>query len=249
VAVTVIFGLLAVASPMSVGSVLLVSLAVLAGQLSIGWSNDIVDAERDRRVGRTDKPLATGAIRERWVRLACTTSVVTCVVLSLLCGPRAGLMHLGCVAAGWAYNARLKATVLSWVPYAVAFGGLPVFVSLTAQPDVVPPFWLPTAGALLGIGAHLLNALPDFDDDAATGVRGLPHRLGPRWAPVLAVVALVLASVTIAAGADGLDGAVLVSGLVAVAVLAVLSLVASGRTPFRAAVGIALVDVAMLVAR
>src|SRR3712207_7375206 len=32
----------------------------------------------------------------------------------------------------------------------------------------------------LGVGAHLLNVLPDLEDDAATGVRGLPHVLGPR---------------------------------------------------------------------
>ena len=39
---------------------LLVTAAVLAGQLSIGWSNDLIDARRDRAVGRTDKPLAVG---------------------------------------------------------------------------------------------------------------------------------------------------------------------------------------------
>lgn len=32
------------------------SAAVLAGQLSIGWSNDYLDAERDRAAHRADKP-------------------------------------------------------------------------------------------------------------------------------------------------------------------------------------------------
>lgn len=34
------------------------------------------------------------------------------------------------------------------------------------------------ADALLGVGAHVANTLPDLDDDAATGVHGLPHRIG-----------------------------------------------------------------------
>ena len=38
--------------------VALVTAAVLCGQLSIGWSNDLVDLARDRAVGRRDKPLA-----------------------------------------------------------------------------------------------------------------------------------------------------------------------------------------------
>ena len=41
-----------------------------------------------------------------------------------------------------------------------------------------PPAWMMATGAVLGVGAHLLNALPDLADDDATGVRGLPQRLG-----------------------------------------------------------------------
>ena len=44
--------------------------AVLAGQLTIGWGNDLVDAERDRQVGRADKPLAHGELSTAAVRLA-----------------------------------------------------------------------------------------------------------------------------------------------------------------------------------
>ena len=79
--------------------------AVLTGQLSIGWSNDLVDARRDRAVGRTDKPLAAGAVTERVVRAACAAALAACVVLSLACGWASGLVHLLLgVASGWAYN-------------------------------------------------------------------------------------------------------------------------------------------------
>jgi 4-hydroxybenzoate polyprenyltransferase len=246
-AVTVLAGLLAAAVGSGPGGIALVVAAVLTGQLSIGWSNDLIDLTRDRAVGRADKPLADGRVAPATVRAACGLAVAAAVPLSLACGWLAGLVHLGCVAAGWAYNLGVKATPWSWLPYAVAFGGLPVFVSLAHDPGAVPPLWLPLAGALLGVGAHVVNVLPDLDDDAATGVRGLPHRLGPRWSPVLAAGVLVAATVVIVAGAPVDSAAVAATALVVSGGLAVVALVASGRTPFRAAVAMALVDVAMLV--
>ena len=166
------------------------------------------------------------------------------VVLSLATGLVPGLLHLVLVAAGWAYNLGLKSTVWSWPPYAVAFGGLPVFVVLAG--GAPPRSWMPVAGALLGVGAHLVNVLPDLADDEATGVRGLPHRLGARRTQGLAVLVLAAASLVIALGA-AVPGTVVVVGLGLVAGLAVVAGVAAGRAPFRAAVGIALVDVVMLV--
>ena len=104
--------------------------------------------------------------------MACAVAVGLCVVLSLACGWAAGLVHLGCTAAGWAYNLGLKATVWSWAPYAAAFGGLPVFVWLAGDDPGLPPWWLPLAAACLGVGAHLLNVLPDIDDDRPRGCAG-----------------------------------------------------------------------------
>ncbi|MEP6814232.1 MAG: UbiA family prenyltransferase [Marmoricola sp.] len=246
-AVTTLSGLLASAVGLPASRIALVVAAVLTGQLSIGWCNDLVDLKRDRSVGRRDKPLATGALPVPVARLACVSAVVATVPLGLACGVAAGLTHIACTAAGWAYNLGLKATVWSWLPYVVAFGGLPVVVSLAQRPAAMPPVWLPVAGALLGVGAHFLNVLPDLSDDAATGVRGLPHRVGARWSPVVATTVLVLASVVIVVGADvALRPALL--ALCLVAVLAVVALVGRGRRPFLAAIGIALVDVVMLVA-
>ena len=42
------------------GSVVLLGLAFLLNQASVGLSNDWLDADRDRAVGRTDKPVARG---------------------------------------------------------------------------------------------------------------------------------------------------------------------------------------------
>ena len=246
-AVTLLAGLLAGAVGLGPGSVALVVGAVLTGQLSIGWSNDLVDLARDRAVGREDKPLVDGRVSERTVRVACGLAVLATVPLSLACGWLAGLVHLVCVAAGWAYNLGAKSTPWSWLPYAIAFGGLPVFVSLTDNPDQVPPLWLPLAGALLGVGAHFVNVLPDLADDAATGVRGLPHRLGARWSPVVSAAVLVSAAVAIVVGAPVDLVPVGAIALVVTLGLATVALVTQGRTPFRAAIAMALVDVTMLV--
>ena len=245
-AVTLLAGMLGVAVGLGPGDVALVVAAVLTGQLSIGWSNDLVDAARDRAVGRTDKPLATGELDPRLVRVACTLAVLATVPLSLLCGVVAGSVPLVTVASGWAYNLGLKSTAWSWAPYAVAFGALPAFVALVDNPSDLPPWWMVAAGALLGVGAHLVNVLPDLADDAATGVRGLPHRLGARRSSVLAAAVLVGATVVIVLGAT-VDPVVAAAALAVVVALAVVALVTHGRTPFRAAIAMALVDVAMLV--
>ena len=245
VAVTVLVALLSGAQGLDGTQAALVVGAVLAGQLSIGWSNDLVDLARDRTTGRDDKPLATGAGSVGAVRIACVSAVAATVVLSLAVGVRAGLVHLGCVACGWAYNLGLKSTAWSWLPYALAFGGLTVFVALAD--DALPPWWWPVGAGLLGVGAHLVNVLPDVEDDLATGVRGLPHRLGPRRIAPTAAAVLALATVVVLVGAAPPLAATVPVALVVVALVA-LVVVGRGRAPFLAAIGIALVDAVLLVA-
>lgn len=243
-AVTVLAVLLAVAQDMDPRRAGLVVAAVLAGQLSVGWSNDLVDLSRDRRAGRRDKPLVAGSVSVRVVRAACAVAALSCVALSLACGIVAGLVHLACVGAAWAYNLGLKSTVWSWLPYAAAFGGLTAFVALADSST--PPWWWPVGGALLGVGAHLLNVLPDLDDDAMTGVRGLPHRLGRRWiSPVAAGVLVTGTAVVLIGGSPPLAAALPTAAVVVV--LAAVVVGSTGRRPFVAAVLIALVDAAMLV--
>lgn len=243
-AVTVLSGLLSLAQGLSAGRAALVVAAVLCGQLCVGWSNDLIDRRRDLLAGRADKPLARGAVPVPLARACCAAAVIGCVVLSLSAGIVAGLIHLACVAAAWAYNLGLKSTLFSWAPYAVAFGGLTAFVALAG--GQAPPWWWPVSGALLGVGAHLLNVLPDLADDAATGVRGLPHVLGARRLTVLAGLVLLAASAVVLAGARP-PVVVTVLAAVVVVVLAATAVSGSGRRPFTAAVGIALIDAVLLV--
>jgi 4-hydroxybenzoate polyprenyltransferase len=247
-AVTALAVLLATTWDASGGTTVLIGVAALTGQLTVGWSNDLIDRDRDRLSARTDKPLATGALSTAHVRTAIAVTMAATTAASLSLGREAGLLHLALVGTGWAYNLGLKRTALSWLPYAVCFGGLPVVVCLAAR-DEPGPAWTVVAGALLGAGAHLVNAVPDLEDDRRTGVRGLPHRLGARRSIDLAT-ALMLAGtvVTLVVPISGLD-VIAVVALVVCGALLVMGRLAPGRGTFRAALGIALVDVIALLLR
>lgn len=248
VAVTAIVALLTIALPLPPYDAVVVTAAVFAGQLTIGWGNDLRDARRDHEVGRQDKPLASGELAAPLVLRCLAVAAVACVVLSLLAGWQSGVTHLGLgVAFGHLYNLWFKATPWSWLPYAVAFGSLPPVVSLAGNPPEAPPAWMVGTAAMLGVAAHFLNTLPDLDDDAATGVRGLPHRLGAARSQVLATALLVTASTAAVLGPAGAPAAGTWSTLAAVAVLAGVALLGRGKAPFYAAIAIALVDVVLLV--
>jgi len=249
-AVTALTALLAIAAGHDLRSGLLVTAAVATGQLSIGWSNDLIDAARDRTVGRPDKPIARGEISVGLVQRAVAVALVLTVVLSLACGLMAAAVQLLLGAgSGWAYNLYFKRTLWSALPYAVAFGTLPAVVTLALPDPEWPAPWTFLAGALLGVGAHLLNALPDLADDASTGVHALPHQLGERRVRVLAPLVLLAASCVVVFGPGTPDSPAPWVALGVCLVLAVVSMTTRGRTPFLAAIGIALVDVVSLVLR
>ena len=58
--VTALTVALAIGTGRSGVGVCLAGAAVLAGQLSVGWHNDWLDAARDTAAGRADKPVAAG---------------------------------------------------------------------------------------------------------------------------------------------------------------------------------------------
>jgi len=174
-----------------------VAVAVLAGQLSTGWSNDWFDAERDTAVGRTDKPIVAGLVDASTVRIAALCALAASVPLSLLSGWRAALVHLAAIGSAWTYNAGIKATVISPLPYAVSFGLLPAFVTLGLPGHPWPRPVVMVATALLGVGAHFINTLPDREGDARSGIAGLPQRMSFGGALRTGVLLLGACAVTI----------------------------------------------------
>jgi 4-hydroxybenzoate polyprenyltransferase len=252
-AVTVAMTLLAVGVGNRGWAIVGIFLAVGATQLAIGWVNDWLDADRDRRAGRRDKPVAVGDITSRTVGVAGLIAALAVPLLGLPFGLGPTLLISLVGIFGLLYDWPLKSTVFSVVPYLVAFGLLPAFVVLARPDHPAPPVWLVAAGALLGGGAHFANVLPDLADDAATGVRGLPHRLGRAGSTVAAALLLLGATLTLVFGPPGQPSwAGWTAGAAAVVVLP-LGWYASGRARgrgvamFRAVIVVALIDVLLLI--
>ena len=148
----------------------------------------------------------------------------------------------------WSYNVVLKRTAFSVVPFIVSFGLFPSLATLSlADPHLAAP-WAWVAGAALGIAVHFTNVLPDLDDDAATGIRGLPHRLGPTAAAILAFSAVEVGAVAVLIGPLLVGGQLSPVGILAFAVVTALAIVGfvramrgPDRTVFRLVMAAALV--------
>ena len=102
--------LAAQAAPHGIGPVL-TGPAMLAAQLSVGWSNDASGAPRDAAAGRTDKPIATGAIGARTVWIAAVAALLAALAMSLVIGVPTAIVLTVIICANWAYNLALKSTL------------------------------------------------------------------------------------------------------------------------------------------
>lgn len=201
--------------------VVLVGLAVLMQQFSVGLSNDWLDFERDTRVNRIDKPAATGRLSITTVRNFAFIAAALSLVFAFGLGEVPGLVMLPMLVLGWSYNLGLKANALSVIPYALGFGILPVFVALSSEPPTLPDYWVVIVAALLGISAHFANVLPDLIEDRETGVRALPHLLGQRVSAVVIAVTAVSASLIVVSQSTELNQTIAIAGLAITATLAV----------------------------
>ncbi|WP_438874551.1 UbiA family prenyltransferase [Symbioplanes lichenis] len=252
-AVTLAMALLAVGAGHSAWGVLGVAAAIGATQLSVGWVNDWLDADRDRVTGRTDKPVASGAVSRRTVGIAGLVASLAAPLLGLPFGPAATVCITLITVFALLYDWPLKSTPLSVVPYLVAFGLMPAFVVIALPGHPWPPAWLVAAGALLGGGAHFANVLPDLDDDAATGVVGLPHRLGATGSQLAAGALLLAATLTLVLGPPGPPSWPGLSAAGAAVVVLPCGWYAARRANgrrvamFRAVIVVALIDVVLLV--
>jgi 4-hydroxybenzoate polyprenyltransferase len=203
---------------------LLVGLAVLTQQISVGLSNDWLDAGRDKAVQRIDKPVAQGMVSLASVRTASLVAAVIALALTLALGTAAFLWMLLMLAIGWAYNLGLKANGFSVVPYILGFGILPAFVTLSNPDPALPPFWVMIVAGLFGVAAHFANTLPDLLADKQTGVRALPHILGQKASALVIAVTASSASIILVTQSSKLVPVISIGGL---ALTVALSLLAS----------------------
>jgi len=255
-AVTLALTLLAVGVGHRGWAVAGVAAAIGATQLSVGWVNDWLDADRDRIAGRTDKPVAAGVVSRRTVGISGLLASLAVPFLGLPFGPAATVCITLVGVFALLYDWPLKSTPLSVLPYLVAFGLMPAFVVIALPGHPWPPAWLVAAGALLGGGAHFANVLPDLADDAATGVVGLPHRLGATWSQVAAGGLLLAATLTLVFGPAGPPSWPGLAAAATAAVVLPLGWYAGQRAlrrgarqvaMFRSVIVVALLDVVLLV--
>ena len=230
------------------GELALVALTILLGQLSVGWSNDAHDSRIDAHAGRTGKPTVASDVTPRGLWIGAFATLVAAVALSwVVAGLVGGSFHVLALAMAWLYNLRLSRTVWSWLPYAVAFGCAPLFLSLGLDGQA-PPVWMVIAFALAAVSAHLANALPDLETDRAAGLGGLAVHLGTRRATQLCWLLLALGTGVIAVAT--LPQSPLVAVVLAV-VFVGAALVsrrrAAGSTTFNGLLAIVAIDVATIV--
>ena len=186
------------------GEVGLVLATVAVGQAMLGWYDDLVDADRDRRLGTPGKPVASGELEPGsvWFALACAALLV--VPLSFTNGWSAGGAYLISLAVALVGDRLLHTGRWSWVPWVLSFALYPAFLSyggLGGGDHGSPPTILMTLLAgLLGLGVHVLRALPGLVQDHQEGERHLPLRVALRTgAPRLLVLAGVFTGLVVVA--------------------------------------------------
>ena len=178
------------------GSALLISLSIFSGQLVVGWSNDLIDVKDDLSHQRSNKPLVADLISPTFLK-RCLVIVLPIALLLNLFGPlgfTAGALSLFTIGWAVAYNFYFKFNIFSPLPYAVAFALLPSLIAISAGNQ--PPMWMWVCGALFGVAAHFLNVIKDMEEDQASGIKGLPQRIGKR-ASLLTAIALIVVAIAV----------------------------------------------------
>jgi 4-hydroxybenzoate polyprenyltransferase len=172
-----------------------VAIAIFAGQLVVGWSNDLIDAPLDIAAQRTKKPIVSKEINPEHLKISIIVALFAALLLSLLSplGLTGALIHFLGILSATFYNLKLKSTILSPLPYIVAFGALPWAIYLPVGNQ--PPLWLYLDFMLIAVAFHFFNVLKDFQWDINQGVLGLPQRLGRNTSLIISISLVAIAIV------------------------------------------------------
>ena len=197
---------------------------MLSTQLAIALHNNWCDRKADA-IAKPWRHIPRGALDPTFVLFAAVALLILGLTLAWLIGPAVSQLVAAGTACGFVYNAWLKRTSLSWLPFAVALPTLALCSLLVADRLDGLPYGLYLIGLPLVLAIHLADSVPDIAGDQRAGSRGLAVVLGPRrallacWLGLLAaiLIASLLRPFGIAPGAlvalscALLAGAVLVS--------------------------------------
>jgi 4-hydroxybenzoate polyprenyltransferase len=228
--------LFATASGNSWDTSLLIFLVVLLQQISVGQSNDWLDYKRDVMAGRKDKPAVIGTVKVSELRTGAIAAAVLAQATSFIFGPTAALVMFAMLVAGWAYNLGMKLNWTSFIPYAVGFGLIPIFVGQASAGTFWAEAWIVLAASLLGVSAHFANVLPDIEADRLTGVKSLPHILGQKPSAIAIAITALSATVIVVTQSASLDYVWATIGLASnVVIVGLASLLSLRKNPPRSA--------------
>jgi len=222
------------------GPAFIIAFGVFLGQLLVGFTNDLNDYQDDLKHNRLNKPLVSGRITEKQLRTAIKFVAPFAVVVNIFgpLGIKGGLIYLFGVGMGISYNLYFKSTLLSPLPYAIAFAAL--VACIVVATDRNPPLWLMTAASLLGVAAHFANVLKDLDQDLTSGIKGLPQRLGKKYSRL--IVSILLITTTLLLNYIHPNTPLLVIGLIAAAITSF----APNKLMFSALMITAVIDVMLM---
>ena len=191
--------LLCVLLGLSGWSVIWVTIATASGQASVGWFNDYLDAQVDKSLDRRHKPVVRHSLNpERLKKPIIVASLLAIPFSFLAAGWLGGIAHLGAIASAQIYNRHLSRTVWSWLPYAVSFALLPIFCWQAASREIWPSENILVIAILVGVIAHIFNALPDLELDRRVRFGGLVVYLGrSKSIALIVVLGLVLLTLLI----------------------------------------------------
>jgi 4-hydroxybenzoate polyprenyltransferase len=173
-----------------------VVLAVTCGQASVGWVNDLKDSKIDAKFQRKHKPLVGRSLTPGQIKLPIAIALTLTIPFSFLAaGWLGGLAHIIAVLSAQVYNLYLARTNWSWLPYAVSFSLLPVFIAQSSSTAVFPSWQIVVISICVGVIAHIFNALPDIGLDKRSNLGGAIVALGKARAITSAAVlsAVILA--------------------------------------------------------
>jgi 4-hydroxybenzoate polyprenyltransferase len=184
--------------PLDSGPLARVLVAMACAQAAIGATNDYCDRALDAAT-KPSKPIVRGLITANQALALATACSAALILLITPLGLLPLVLGLLVEGLGLAYDLGFKGTPVSGLLYAIYFPLIPLLAwSVFGRWQPFLPWVLPL-GAALGVAMNVANSLPDLEEDAAQGVRGLPHLLGQRralavaWGTPLAALVLLWA--------------------------------------------------------
>ena len=182
--------------PLHVAALLAVSLTLQ--QFAISAHNDWCDRDVDA-IAKPSRPIPAGRISSRAALALAAALGAASLLLAVPLGADQVALVGGFLLCGLAYNARLKRTPFSWLPFSLAFPLIPLFAA--AALDLWPAWWPAAALAAqpLIVAIHLADSIPDVETDLRAGAGGLATRLGLRLATRLRNAGFLLSALALAA--------------------------------------------------